>query len=498
MAANWDSIADVVVVGSGCAGAVTAIAAREEGADVLVVEKQPKDSHVSSTGMSGGGLLLPGDDSAVKYLGGLSRVSGGLSWVSEDIIRVFVKYGMGVNAWIEAHGGRVRDEHAVGENTEVSGHDAFGHYNFLGNGYGLQRFLDGQVATKKIPVSYGTQALELITDTTGRVVGVEVETDNGDGKKRTRIGASRGVVLACGGFEYNETMKLNYLRVHPTYFTGTPSATGDGIKMALAVGADLWHMNCVSGRLVAKFPEFPIAFDPSFDSLRVRGRPNPAKIDPAKRPGYVIVDRDGKRFTNEDFKPHCLYYELTLFDTHRMVYPRVPSYWVFDRRRIEIESLFSLRTGATGPFRLYEWDRDSSKELEKGWVVTGKTIRELARKIGLSPERLDRTIKTYNRYCAKGRDSEFGRGSRSLVPLDKPPFFAMELWPGGPNTQGGPRKNARAQVLNVNGEPIPGLYSAGEMGSIFGMLYPGGGSNLAECFAMGRVAGENVAHEGRK
>jgi len=69
----------------------------------------------------------------------------------------------------------------------------------------------------------------------------------------------------------------------------------------------------------------------------------------------------------------------------------------------------------------------------------------------------------------------------------------VALWPGGPNTQGGPRRNSKAQVLRADGFPIPRLYSAGELGSIYGMLYPGSGGNLAECIAFGRIAGENAS-----
>ena len=81
------------------------------------------------------------------------------------------------------------------------------------------------------------------------------------------------------------------------------------------------------------------------------------------------------------------------------------------------------------------------------------------------------------------------------MPLDNPPFYAVRIFPGGPNTQGGPRRNSRAQVVNPFGKPIPGLYAAGECGSIYGMLYPMGGGNLAECIAVGRGAAENAVRE---
>jgi succinate dehydrogenase/fumarate reductase flavoprotein subunit len=137
------------------------------------------------------------------------------------------------------------------------------------------------------------------------------------------------------------------------------------------------------------------------------------------------------------------------------------------------------------------------KELKKGWIITGKTVRELARKLDMAPGVLDNTVKTWNRYCEKGKDTSFGRNPVDLVPLNNSPFYAIRLFPGGANTQGGPRRNRHSQVVNPDGEPIPGLYAAGELGSVYGMLYTGGG-NIAECIAFGRIAGENAAKESLK
>ena len=143
--------------------------------------------------------------------------------------------------------------------------------------------------------------------------------------------------------------------------------------------------------------------------------------------------------------------------------------------------------------RLYQWSKDNGAEIEKGWIRTARTVRELAGLIGVPPNNLEDTVATYNRYCDRGLDPDFGRGSSDLIPLEHPPYYAVEIWPGGANTQGGPRRSAKAEVLNLDGEPIPGLYSAGELGSIYGMLYPAGGGNLGECIAFGRIAGENAA-----
>ncbi len=208
---------------------------------------------------------------------------------------------------------------------------------------------------------------------------------------------------------------------------------------------------------------------------------------------FIIVDKSGRRYMSENLKPHAAYYELTAFDTHRRAYYRVPSYHIFDRKRMEFGPLTQRSSGASGPHQLYSWSSDNMVELQKGWIVNGETVAELAEKIGIPPLTLENTVRDWNRYCAEGQDPEFGRNPLELVPLDSPPFFAIRLVPGGPNTQGGPRRNARAQVVNPFGEPIPGLYAAGECGSIYGKLYPVGGGNLAECIAFGRVAGENAS-----
>ena len=106
------------------------------------------------------------------------------------------------------------------------------------------------------------------------------------------------------------------------------------------------------------------------------------------------------------------------------------------------------------------------------------------------------TLRDYNSGCASGTDA-FGRPPHTLVELN-PPFYAMRLWPGGPNTQGGPQRDGRAQIVSVTGEAIPRLYSAGELGSMYGMLYPVGGGNIAEVIAFGRIAGENASQESRR
>ena len=155
-----------------------------------------------------------------------------------------------------------------------------------------------------------------------------------------------------------------------------------------------------------------------------------------------------------------------------------------------------MRTsGPSGPHQLYRWSLDNTAELKKGWIISGETLSELALRLEILPSALEKTVKLWNSYCQNGKDPEFSRNPSDLVPLDSPPFYAIKLFPGGPNTQGGPRRNSKAQVVNPYGNPIQGLYAAGECGSVYGMLYPSGGGNLAECIAFGRIAAESAVKE---
>jgi len=144
--------------------------------------------------------------------------------------------------------------------------------------------------------------------------------------------------------------------------------------------------------------------------------------------------------------------------------------------------------GAAGPARLYNWSSDNSEELGRGWIRRGDTVKELALTLGIEAEMLVKTVNNYNLCCEQGVDPQCHRESDTLIPLATPPYYAVELWPGGPNTQGGPRRNSKAEVLRVGDSAIPRLYSAGELGAIYGMLYPGAG-NIAECVAF-RVKSE--------
>jgi succinate dehydrogenase/fumarate reductase flavoprotein subunit len=140
----------------------------------------------------------------------------------------------------------------------------------------------------------------------------------------------------------------------------------------------------------------------------------------------------------------------------------------------------------------YEWSADNEKEVALGILKRADTIADLAGEIGCDEGALQETISRWNHACKTGHDGEFDRPSASMVPIEKPPFLVGEIWPVVSNTQGGPVHDAQQRILNSFGDPIPRLFEAGELGSIWGWLYMSG-SNLTECLITGRTAARELA-----
>jgi hypothetical protein len=170
-------------------------------------------------------------------------------------------------------------------------------------------------------------------------------------------------------------------------------------------------------------------------------------------------------------------------------------FMIFDHALFSAGPLYDKHPshGWTQIIERYEWSEDNSPELAKGWIKTADSVAGLAAELGLDPSTLESTVARWNRNCDAGRDAEFGR-SLMLEPIGDGPFYAVELSPSMLNTQGGPRRNEKGQIVRPNGTPIPRLYSAGELGSIYSYLYQGTG-NIGECLAFGRISGRNAAGE---
>jgi hypothetical protein len=149
--------------------------------------------------------------------------------------------------------------------------------------------------------------------------------------------------------------------------------------------------------------------------------------------------------------------------------------------------------GWTQIIERYDWSENNIAELAKGWIKTADSLASLATAVGLDPATLVDTVSRWNRHCDAKHDPDFGR-TLMLAPILAGPFYAVELSPSMLNTQGGPRRNEKGQIVRPDGKPIARLYSAGELGSIYGYLYQGTG-NIGECLAFGRVSGRNAAAE---
>jgi FAD binding domain len=172
-------------------------------------------------------------------------------------------------------------------------------------------------------------------------------------------------------------------------------------------------------------------------------------------------------------------------------YSRIPSYVIFDERTRQSGPITSVGHGAN---RRYEWSSDNQIEIDRGWIAVGKDAGELGQKLRMpDATQLGATIATYQNACRHRSDDEFARAPKTLIELQGN-LYGLPLWPCLLNTQGGPKRNSRGQILNVWGNPIERLYGAGELGSVWGFLYQSGG-NLGECLGLGRMAGTNAAAE---
>jgi len=476
---KWDDEADVIVVGYGFAGATTAITAHDAGAKVLLLEKAPEKHKGGNSRVSANLVFWPDDIQKAKAY--FKAMAGPyMDNVSDAMLQVWAEEMHANRAWLESLGMKTAEIPYI-EFPEFSGSDCV---HVLMNGEGpmggerLWRLIEQAVSKRPMQVLYETPAISLVKRE-GEIVGVLAEKQG----KRMAIKANRAVVLTCGGFENNPAMVRTYVDgLSAIYPNGTPYNTGDGIRMGIEVGADLWHMNNISGPLMSfKAPEIPVA----------------QWLNLPHGKSYIFVAGDGTRFTMEG--DPCFTGDLHgKVKRHgawaQQVLP-VPIYMIFD----EVYRKSGHIGRATADWDVvhgnrYDWSDDNLREVEKGWIKKAGTMPALADRIGLPAGTLEATVARFNASVSDGNDTEWGRAPATMAPLMTPPFYAMELTPAFVNTQGGPRRNKEAQIVDVDDAPIGRLYSAGELGSIYAFLYQGGG-NIGECFAFGRIAGRNAAKE---
>ncbi|MBW7920079.1 MAG: FAD-binding protein [Anaerolineales bacterium] len=550
--ANWDHTTDVLVVGSGGGAMTAALTAKQAGLDVLMIEKT--EYYGGSTALSGGGLWIPNnyllqrdglDDSLEKARTYLKNTVGdrtpqALQDAYLENAPEMVKY-LSSNSHVRFHRsvgyadyyperpGGTADGRAI-EGSPFDGSKlgadfkqlrpmsikipaglAFtaSEYNKIGMitstwagkwvalKVGVRTFFNmltgvkllalGQALVARlrlslkdegVPIWLNTPFKELVVED-GAVVGVVAEKDG----KPFRIRASKGVILAAGGFDHNQQMREEFQQapVNHEWSSGSPGNTGDSIQAGMKIGAKIDLMEDAWWGPSTVPPNMPVMFH----------------VGDRSYPGGIMVNAAGKRFTNEA----ASYVEVVhaMYEKNNAEVPHIPATFIMDsrfRRKYIFGTLFPMQPIP----KIY---------FESGYFKRGDTLDELAQACGLDPKNLAETVARFNQFARNGRDEDFHRGDSAydryygdptikpnpcLAPIEKPPFYAVQMVPGDLGTKGGLAIDEYARVLSADGSPIPNLYAAGNTSaSVMGNTYPGAGSTIGPAMTFGYIAAKHIA-----
>ena len=540
---KWTESADVVVLGTGGAGLVAAIAAHDFGAKVVLLEKSA--SVGGTTAVSGGVVWVPNNphmkevgvaDSRAEAATYIRTIAAGRS--DEALLEAFLDRSLEMLAHLEAktpatfqavpkyadyhpehEGGKpgarsieteIFDTNELGEwKTKLRRSPIFGGtpmtvveattwgvfaspltlpYKELGirfkagkvsGGASLAGRLLKALLDRGVQPRLETRATELVTDESGRVIGVK--TQNAAGEQL--IEAKRGVILATGGFEWDAELSAAFLTGIPTHPNSPVTNTGDGLRMAMAQGAALGNMN-------------EAWWCPSIDvpGEQYEGAPlHRGDFAVRSMPHSIIVNQAGRRFTNEAHNYNDMM--KPFFDQDAVAYgPRnLPAHLIVDQQFLDKYLFITSVPGMKAP----------------EFVASAPTLAELAGKIGVDAAGLEATVTAFNGYAETGVDPDFRRGESiydhfygdpkqrpnpNLGKLEVGPFYAVPIYPGTIGTKGGPKTDVQGRVLHVSGQPVAGLYAAGNVAaSIFGPGYPGAGGTIGAAMTWGFVAGRHAA-----
>jgi len=549
---NWDIVRDVVVVGSGGGGLTAALVAGQAGLDTLVIEKT--DAYGGSTALSGGGMWIPNnyllkkdgvEDSfekaqtymahtvgdrtpqalqdaylrnapkMVEYLASNSSMRfqrsvgyadyyperpGGMaegraleavpfdanklgddfaSLNTGDVeiplglsftISVFKKLGMIMPTWIGKWTAfRVGFRSVFNLLTGV---------RLLTIGGALIARLRFSLKEAGIPLWLNTPLKELVIED-GVVQGVVAERDG----KTVRIRARKGVILAAGGFAHNQEMRDEFQQapIDHEWSSATEGNTGDAIQAGIEVGAKVDLMDDAWWGPTSMIP----GTGPMFH------------VGERSYPGSIMVNGAGRRFTNEA----ASYVDVghAMYENHTEEVPHIPATFIMDQRYRNTYIFGTMFPGQTIPQSYFD----------SGYIKKADTIEELAKKCGLPPENLAKTVEQFNQYARRGVDEDYGRGDSAydryygdptitpnpcLAPLETPPYYAVEMIPGDLGTKGGLVADECARVLKGDGTPFEGLYAVGNnSASVMGNTYPGPGSTIGPTMTFGYIAAKHIA-----
>jgi flavocytochrome c len=452
---KWDGEADIIVVGGGNSGLPAAITAHDKGAKVMVLEAS--GGMASSLAMIAGGTPFTGtdlqkaegiEDSPDNLYEEAVKVSGG----DPELWRALADRQHEVYEWLVSLG--AKPERVL----LAPGHLVRRSIKFEGHGPALCKILRDAAAKKKIDIKYHHRAKKLIQDPdTGRVIGVAAENEN----KVKNYKAKKAVILATGGFCQNLEIVKEF---GPHYADLVPTAPkthqGDGLKMAMAIGAG------TDGLGLAVCPSMPVGAET-------------LQFVNSGLMGGITIDRWGKRFGNEATEELGTYTEK-----HKMCLDRDPT-----GLHISV-SCQAIR------------DLNPPPGKTKEPIYKADTIEDLARQLDIDPKALKETVDEYNSDIEKyGYDRKYGRKflgmawpEKPVMPLT-PPFYAVKNKICLTSMKGGLKINAKCQIVDQFGDVIPGLYAAGEVSGGLERIphHYYTGRMTVQAFTQGRIAGDRAS-----
>ena len=448
---------EVVIIGGGGAGLSAAVSAHQNGAKVILLEKMPK---------LGGNTIISGaaynavdpvrqkaqniEDSVDKHY--TQTYEGGDKLGNPDLIRVLVDNAYPTLQWLEGLGMKFKPEVF----TVLGGMWPRAHAPELPLGTGFIKTYQDYIDKSNggIEVKLNTKATEILMEG-NKAIGVKAEGKDAN----YTIKASKGVIIAAGGFGANVEMRNEYntkwADLTSIKTTNHPGATGDGITMGKAIGANLVGMEWIQ--------LLPMG-DPATGSLS-------GNIEQGVE-NRIFVNKDGNRFVDEGARRDVM--------TKALFEQKDNWMWtVLDKHSYPTEDIKN------------HFNESIAELVAAGRAYKGDTLEELAAKIGVDPANLVKSVESFNKGVDAGKD-ELGR-TLFQYKIDTPPYYAAARVPTVHHTMGGLQINAEAQVLNTNGKIIENLFAAGEVtGGIHGSNRLGGNA-LADINVFGRIAGKNAA-----
>lgn len=449
---------DVIVIGSGGAGFSAAITAKDAGANVVVLEKMPTvggNSLISGAEMAAANnwvqqkLGITGDSVELHYQ---DTMKGGDNKGDPAVVRTMVENALDAALWC-------RD--TIGVEFQEDNLFFFGGHSkkrsLIPKGATGTEFIEKFVKAsekRQIPILTNVKAESLIQDASGRVVGVKATLND----KTYTFQAKKGVILATGGFSANVVMRTAANPFYGEKFktTNMPGAMGEGITMASKIGAQVVNMDQIQ--------TYPMC-DPVSGAIEL--------IDDARFEGAILVNQEGKRFVEELGRRDVL------------------SKAILDQTGSYCYALFNDAIEKKSHAISHHQD-EVAVFTKSGILHKGETLEDVANFFKVPVDSLKATVARVNEFAKTGKDTDFNYRAR-FTDLSTGPYWMYRGVPSVHHTMGGLKINPKAQVLDANDRPIPGLWAAGEVtGSTHGSNRLGSNA-YADIIVFGRIAGREAS-----